>query len=74
MLLKLMPNPSADAFNPVQLFLSLIVAPLIFVPVYKLLDVNTSETWMIYSVAFQNGFFWRDILGGGVNAAATGSP
>jgi len=76
-LLKLMPDPSAEAFNPVlfivQLLLSLIVAPLIFVSVYKLLDVNTSETWMIYFVAFQNGFFWRDILGGGVNAAATAS-
>ena len=80
-LLKLIPNPSAEPFNPVlfivQLLLSLIVAPLIFVPVYKLLDVNTSETWMIYCVAFQNGFVWRDILGGGVSAgaaAAAGSP
>ncbi len=77
-LLKLIPNPSAVPFNPtlfiVELLLSFIVAPLIFVPIYKLLDVNTSETWMIYFVAFQNGFVWRDILGGGVNgAAAAGS-
>jgi len=73
-LTKYIADPSKVVFNSsifiAQLLLSLIVVPIIFLSIYKLLDVNTSETWMIYFVAFQNGYFWKDLLGKGVGAAA----
>ena len=76
-LLKFIENPSSLVFNLslfiAELLLSVIIAPLIFIPIYKLLDVNSSETWMILFVAFQNGFLWRDILGGGVSAGVAGA-
>jgi len=46
----------------IRVALSLIAAALTFVPVYKKINQNTSESWVPYLLAFQNGFFWQAAL------------
>ena len=43
----------------VRVVLSLIIALLTFVPVYNKIGQSTSESWVPYTLAFQNGFFWH---------------
>ncbi len=46
----------------VRLVLSLIAALLTFVPTYNKVKQPTSESWVPYFLAFQNGFFWEAAL------------
>jgi|Deesub1362A_J573_1020465.scaffolds.fasta_scaffold04445_2 hypothetical protein len=46
----------------VRLALSLIAALLTFVPTYNKVQQPTSESWVPYFLAFQNGFFWEAAL------------
>lgn len=47
----------------VRLGLSFIVAALTFVTTYKKIDQNSSESWVPFLLAFQNGFFWEAAFG-----------
>ena len=47
----------------VRLGLSAIVAALTFAATYKKIDQSTSESWVPFLLAFQNGFFWESAFG-----------
>jgi len=46
----------------VRLGLSLIAGGLTFVPTYNKIGQASSESWVPYVLAFQNGFFWESAL------------
>ncbi len=46
----------------VRIVLSFFAAALTFVPTYNKINQNTSESWVPYLLAFQNGFFWQAAL------------
>ncbi len=37
-------------------------AELTFVPAYEYITQNGAEIWVVYLLAFQNGFFWEAAL------------
>jgi len=43
----------------VRVVLAFIAAALIFVPTYNKIGQSSSESWVPYTLAFQNGFFWH---------------
>jgi hypothetical protein len=43
----------------VRVVLSLIAAALTFVPTYNKIGQASSESWVPFFLAFQNGFFWE---------------
>jgi hypothetical protein len=46
----------------VRIILSFFAAALTFVPTYNKINQSTSESWVPYLLAFQNGFFWQAAL------------
>jgi len=46
----------------VRIVLSFFAAALTFVPTYNKINQSTSESWVPYLLAFQNGFFWQAAL------------
>ncbi len=43
----------------VRIALSFLAAALTFVSTYNKINQSTSESWVPYLLAFQNGFFWQ---------------
>jgi hypothetical protein len=52
------PDPGNAAVIIVRVFLAFIAAAVTFTNVYTKIDQSTSESWLPYFIAFQNGFFW----------------
>ena len=62
---KFLADPTAGlAIGPilvlaVRVILAFLIASLTFIPIYQKVGQNTSESWIPFFLAFQNGFFWQ---------------